>query len=1048
MLFLIPPFLWLVLLAGCAQDTPPPASRANAVRFVDVTAEAGLTFAHTSGRSGRKYGVETIGSGAAFWDYDGDGRMDLFAVNSAALPGYTGPAKASDALYHNQGQGRFAEVAAQVGLADTSYGMGCTTGDYDNDGDPDLFVSNFGLNALHRNEGRQGEGWRFAEVTDRTILGQERGWHTGCAFADYDLDGDLDLYVATYLDYSFEGDLLDHGGRLQRPRRHLAPTEYPGKRDFLYRNDGEERFVDVTREAGMFTLEGRQLGAIFIDFDDDGDPDLFQADDATPNFLYRNEGSGRFTEIGLTAGVAYNRAGKPEGSMGVDAADVDGDGWQDIAITNFQWESNTLYKNLGNGLFRDESLEAGIGASSLDRLGFGINFFDADCDGDQDLFVGNGHIDEDIERFDPQATYAQRHLFYLNDGQGRFAEVTDQAGPGLAQPGVGRGSAVADYDGDGDLDLFILNSGQPAVLLRNDTPTGNHWLALQLRGTRSNRSGYGARVAIHAGGRVQRAESRSTASYLSQDDPRLFFGLGDQASAALIEIRWPSGVRQELRQVAADRVREVVEPRGEATPVAPVPARTVQGESPAAEPVAERTWQEAPLVLPPAVRASEERPDLGPLQAGAASGGARGCQLLADGLLAHRRYGEALAQYRRALELDPGLAAARTGLGKLYTVQGKIDSAFAAFEAAGRLDERDPEPPYLMGNLCVRQGQLDRGVPYYEGALERDSQYLQAYVNLAGLHARQTDYGPAVAALQRGIRALPRSVELRLRLGRIHLVQGQYGEALEQLSQALQLDQGNGEALEMQAQVYLQQKDGEAALQVLREGLGRDSTNAALRARLGVLLFEQGEVEEAATHLEAAIRANPDDAEVYYALGQACLRRGEAARGRQLLHYFQLLQDNHQALLDHKTAIVLNPSDAEAYYNLGAVYSRIERHEAARQAYAAALQLNPRHRDALNNLGNIYLRRRQVEAAIGAYQQVIAIDPRYARAYNNLGNAYMLAGPPEPAIAAFEKAIQLDPRYARPHASLAQLYQQQGRRAEAEAEQAAYRRLSKGEKEQ
>jgi tetratricopeptide (TPR) repeat protein len=1045
-MFFLAALPWLILLTSCAQDLPSPAPLSGAVRFVDVTAEAGIDFVHTSGRSGRKYGVETIGSGAAFWDYDGDGRVDLFVVNSAALPGYRAGAKASDALYHNEGRGRFAEVAAQAGLADTSYGMGCTTGDYDNDGDPDLFVSNFGLNALYRNEGRRGTGWRFADVTGRTILGQERGWHTGCAFADYDLDGDLDLYVATYLDYSFEGDLLDQGGRLQRPRRHLAPTEYPGQRDYLYRNDGAEHFVDATREAGLYTLEGRQLGALFLDFDEDGDPDLFQADDATPNLLYRNEGNGRFTEIGLTAGVAYNRAGKPEGSMGVAAADVDGDGWQDLAITNFQWESNTLYRNLGKGLFRDESLEAGIGATSLGRLGFGINFFDADNDGDLDLFVANGHIDEDIERFDPQATYAQRHLFYLNDGRGYFAEVTDQAGPGLARPGVGRGSAVADFDDDGDLDLFILNSGQPAVLLRNDTPPGNHWLALRLRGTRSNRSGYGARVALHAGGRVQRAESRSSASYLSQDDPRLFFGLGAQTRAELIEIRWPSGVRQELRQVEAGQVLEVVEPREEAPAPTPAPALANRGEKP--DPLTEQAWQEAPLVLPPAVRTSEALPDLGPLQEGAEAGGARGYWQLAEGLLAHRRCGEALAQYRRALELDPGLASARTGLGKLHAIQGRIDSAFAAFEEAARLDPGDPEPLYLMGNLCVRQGQFSRGAPYYEQALERDPQYLQAYANLAGLHARQTDYGPAVAVLERGIRALPHSAELRLRLGRIHLVQAQYPEALAQLGQVLQLDPGNGEALELQAQVHLQQKNSGAALRALREGVARDSADAALRARLGVLLLERGEVDEAVAHLEAAIRANPDAAEAYYALGQACLRRGEAARGGGLLRNFQRLQSNHQALLDHKTAIVLNPRDAEAYYQLGAVYSRIERHEAARQAYAAALQLNPRHRDALNNLGNVYLRRHQVEAAIGAYQQAIAIDPLYARAYHNLGSAYLLAGPPGAAIAAFEKAIQLDPRYARPHASLAQLYQQQGRQAEAEAELAIYRRLAQGEKEQ
>ncbi len=744
--------------------------------------------------------------------------------------------------------------------------------------------------------------------------------------------------------------------------------------------------------------------------------------------------------------------------MGVDAADADGDGWQDLVITNFQWESNTLYKNLGNGLFRDESLESGIGATSLDRLGFGINFFDADSDGDQDLFAANGHIDEDIARFDPQAAFEQRHQLYLNDGQGHFAEITDRAGPGLAQAGVGRGSAVADYDDDGDLDIFVVNSGGRAALLRNDTPRGNHWLAVRLRGTRSNRSGYGAQVLLRAGGQVQKAESRSATSYLSQDDPRLFFGLGAQARVERLEIRWPSGIRQVLEQVEADRVIEVIEPAEGAAPGGPVlsaggiaPERTAPGEPAPGniqDPVVERAWQEAGLWLPPAVRASAPLPDLEPLQAQVeAAPSAQARWALAEGLLLQRRWEEALAQYRGALELDRGFVPAFIGLGKLSAARGKVDSAFAFFQEAIRCDPSLPEPYYLLGNLCLRQNQFDRAAPWYEQALARDPEYLQAHINLAGLHARQTDYGPAIAALQRGIQALPQSPELRLRLGRIHLVQVQYPQALEQLRQVIALEPHNSEARELIAQVLFQQKDPGAALQVLREGLGRDSTSAPLRARLGILLFEQGEVREAMAHLGAAIRANPDHAEAYYALGQACLRHGEASRGRGLLRCFQLLQENHQALLDHKTAIVLNPSDAEGYYDLGAVYSRIGRYEAARQAYAAALQINPRHRDALNNLGNVHLRRGQVEAAIAAYQQVLRIDPNYARAYNNLGNAYMLAGQQDRAIQALEQAVRLDPEYARPRASLARLYLQQGRRAEAESQMVVYRRLARGREE-
>ena len=565
------------------------------VHFADVTAAAGIHFKHTSGLSGRKYGVEALGSGAAFFDYNGDGHMDLYVVNGADLPGHVSPQPPRNALYRNRTDGRFVETAA--GVADTSYGMGCSAGDYDNDGDADIFVANFGTNVLYRNE-----GGRFADITAAAIPDSDRSWSTGSAFVDYDLDGDLDLYVANYLDYQFETDPLDETGRLKKDRRHYAPTEYPGRRDFLYRNEADGRFVDVTEEAGLFSLEGRELGAVFFDWDGDGDPDLFQANDATPNFLYRNEGDGSFSEIGLAAGAAYNEAGKPEGGMGTDIADTDGDGHLEIVVTNFQWESNTLYQSKGDGLWRDRSTASGLGAPSFDRLAFGVNFFDIDRDGDPDLYVANGHIDENIADFDPQVSHGQRDQLFLNDGQGRFAEISAQAGPFFQRAMVGRGAATADYDNDGDGDLFVVNSNQPAVLLRNDTASANHWLTLRLVGTRSNRDGLGSRVTVRTGDREQTQQTRSSFSYLSQSDPRLFFGLGAYDRADRIDIAWPSGVRQQLKDVEADQILNISEP------TEPVADHT--GDSPH-----ERAFQAGEHSAPPAfelervLAGSPTRPD-------------------------------------------------------------------------------------------------------------------------------------------------------------------------------------------------------------------------------------------------------------------------------------------------------------------------------------------------------------------------------------------------------------------------------------------------------
>ncbi len=1046
----------MLALIACGAESPqqqkaPPVARETAraaplvgrVHFVDVARDVGIDFVHTSGRSGRKYGVETIGSGAVFFDYNNDGWIDLYAVNGTDLPGHTSDQVPHNALYRNEG-GAFAEVSDRLGVADVGYGMGAVAGDYDNDGDADLFVSNFGPNVLYRNDGPAND-WRFTNAT-HLIAGEDDSWSTGSAFVDYDLDGDLDLYVANYLDYAFEEANLDAGGGLKRPRRHLAPTEYPGRRDFLYRNDSG-RFVDVTEEAGLLSEQCRELGPIFFDADLDGDPDLFQGNDATPNFLYRNDG-GRFVEVGLFAGVAYNEAGKPEGTMGVDVADYDLDGWPDIVMTNFQWESNTLYRNLGNGLFRDVSVDVQIGASSFDRLAFGINFFDYDSDGDDDLYVANGHIDEDIERFDPQASYAQRDQLYRNEGDGRFSDISDEAGPAFAIARVGRGSATGDYDNDGDVDIFVLNTTEAALLMRNDSAERGRWLGVALRGSASNRDAYGARVEVWSGARHWVREKRSASSYLSQNDPRLYFGLGAQSRVDSIVVSWPGGARQVQQVEAVDQVVQIVESAAEAPVVSPENDAVEEQSAGPADEAMQRFWERASLVLPEKVRAPVEPPaPLEPLRAALAArpDDVDALVELSAALLAWRAYGEAGRLLQQARQRAPGDARVHLALGRLYGDTGDLARAVEALSLAGQLGDALAAPHYFLANILVRQQHLDEAVVRYEQALARDPLHLQAYFNLAGLHARQTDYGLALDVLQRGVAHLPDEVELIFQMGRVYFVQARYEEALEVLGTVLHLQPERAEARELVAQIHLNNRDAEQALAALRQGLERSPQSALLLARLGALLLQEGHVEEATGYLQSALGADPDRDEVYYNLGQALLRGGKTAEGRHMLRYFSLLQREHQNLLDFKTAIVLNPNDADAFYRLGVIYARIERYQAACQAYAAALEIAPDHLDALNNLGNIYLRQRHLLEAINTYEKVLSLAPDYARAHHNLGNAYVLLGDAPRAVTAFEKAVEVDAAYAPPRQMLAQLLRRLGRDEEAHVQQAAYERLRRAE---
>jgi enediyne biosynthesis protein E4 len=541
-----------VFAAGAGAAGLPPAAGPDGdhhIRFVDVTARAGIDFVHASGASDEKYMFETFGSGVAWIDFDNDGFPDLYFVNGA--PG------SANRLYRNNGDGTFTDVTARAGVAaasTTAYRTGVAVGDIDNDGHLDLYVTAFGPNILYRNNG---DG-TFTDVTaEAGVAGGRSDWSTSAGFFDFDGDGRLDLYVVNYVEFSIAEN--PYCG-LTRPgyRMYCDPTIFDGAPDRLYHNRGDGTFADVSRRAGIANPAGKGLGVVFCDVDGDHLVDIYVANDLVRNFLYRNNGDGTFRDIAYAAGVGFDLNGKPQAGMGTDCADVTGSGLPDIFVTNFSDELNTLYENLGRAEFEDVSSKAGLGSGFL-PLGFGTRLFDADNDGRLDIYVTNGHVIDNVQLYHASFTHAQKDLLYANVG-GRFEDISSRAGPGLQIARVGRGLAVADFDNDGNLDIVITNVGEAPLLLRNAGTRQGNWLVLGARGTASNRFGLGAKVGVEAAGQRQLREINNAASYQSANDVRLHVGLGTAAVADRIEIRWPSGRLQELRDVPANRVLVVEEP--------------------------------------------------------------------------------------------------------------------------------------------------------------------------------------------------------------------------------------------------------------------------------------------------------------------------------------------------------------------------------------------------------------------------------------------------------------------------------------------------------
>jgi len=554
---------------GGARDPAPSPGTDKAslgpdgARFEDVTAAAGIRFRHVNGATGQKFILETLGSGVCVFDYDGDGLQDIYFVQSGRLPGFTPKGPLRSALYRNLGHGRFEDVTEKAGVGGPDrYGFGCVAGDVDGDGDRDLYVTYYGPNVLYRNNG---DG-TFTDATNRS--GAANGlWATSASLADADGDGDLDLYVANYVAFD-EANNLYCGENRPGYRTVCHPRNFDPQPDAFYRNRGDGTFEDVSKRAGIVDTTGKGLGVVFGDYDGDGDQDIYVANDDTPNFLWRNRGDGTFEEVAQYAGTALSEDGVPQAGMGTEMADYDNDGLLDIFVTNLSEETNELYHNDGHGLFSDRSFVSGLGSPSLLDLGFGTFFFDADNDGDLDVFVANGHIIDNIGLYSDTITFEQRAALYRNLGGDRFERLAYPAAAPLGGLYVGRGAVPFDYDDDGDEDIVLTQSDRPALLLRNTGSPGRHWVTITLAGAPPNRDAIGAFVALEAGGARQVRYARTGMSYLSQGDRRLHFGLGSAATIDRVIVRWPgrSGFREEFAALPVDRFVTLEQGKGTRVP--------------------------------------------------------------------------------------------------------------------------------------------------------------------------------------------------------------------------------------------------------------------------------------------------------------------------------------------------------------------------------------------------------------------------------------------------------------------------------------------------
>lgn len=944
------------------------ATAADGFVFRDVTVQSGIEFAHTNGRGGELFVIEVKGSGVAFIDFDDDGDLDLYAVNGNNLPGAQTEIDPINRLYRNDGDGSFSDVTEESGTGHGGYGHGVTVADYDNDGDQDIYIANYGPNVLYRNDG---DG-TFTDVTDEAGVGGNV-WSASSAFCDLDNDGLLDLYVANYL-------VFDINSSVRLP---TGPGFYDGEVDVLYLNNGDGTFRDVTAE-NIGTPNGKGLGVVCFDYDDDGDLEVYVANDGVENLMYENQGDAVFTDVTLFSGTGVNGAGETEAGMGVDAADYDNDGDFDLFVTNYKGESNTLMRNDGGGMFTDATSRANLMAPSLPYVTFGTGFFDPDNDGDLDVFVANGHTEED------EADHEQPDQVFENVGNGRFEDASSGSGTPFQRRFVGRGAAFGDFDNDGDVDVVVSNKNGPLNLLQNQGgPAQGNWLLIRTVGTDSNRDGIGAKVQLSATGFERIKEVKTSYSMFSSSDPRTHFGLGD-IERVTVTVRWPSGVVDTLEDVPANKLLTIVEGSGDVavSDLQAIDARYADG---AADEIS------APVAVDPAaVAADMER--LRTLLANSSTDAAqfllltpsllawidgltmaRFDELLAaepdnlgflkafgDYMFSKRQFGDAISAYQRAIELRPEDASLYTTLMTLERNDGRFEAAAVSARRALSLGDRSIGVYLRLTEALIELQRLDDAEEVIREWIERYPNSVGAWLRLGRVHSDGGQLDDALAAFEKAVSLDPGAREVRYQLAEVHRRRGNESEYSRQM-EVFGL-------LETESSLFKGGMDSEDEIELIHREIrmnplfGRTRADRQLALRWGeighaenqALYSIRGRLSTAKDQLKTAVAtirdlslidASPetqdllaDVAGLRDELIEAFNRASgyDAAAAQELEGAARGALDNGDlalALQRFREALLNNPDSASAYRGLARVYVRggLGRAVAVRYAREAAM---------------------------------------------------------------------------------------------------------------
>jgi tetratricopeptide (TPR) repeat protein len=939
-------------------------SPAASIRFRDVTAPAGLHFRHETGASsGKKWYPETMGSGAGFLDYDGDGWSDILLVNGRQWPGERQAPEPTMQLYRNQQDGTFREVTAESGLNVPMYGMGMAAADIDNDGDTDLVVTGYLQTRLFRNEG----SGVFADITSQSGLLQDT-WSTAAAFVDVDRDGLLDLLIGQYVRWDpsrEEGIDCTYG---TSDKDYCAVTFFAGQGLRLYRNLGSGRFRDVTTAAGVAAPDARVLGLSIIDDNQDGWPDILVAADLTPSLFLLNQGDGTFREIGVQSGLVLDEGGMAFAGMGIDAAYLNNDDQLCVAIGNFAGQPTTLHCQVRVGasyradLFTEQSHRAGLARPTLRMVTFGLFFFDADLDGWQDLWMVNGHVAN--EQRLRNVPYAQRPQLFRNQGNGTFAEVEGTAQTGLDLQLIGRGAAYADYDRDGDLDLLLTANQGAVYLLRNETPRRGHFVRVVTQGVKSNRDGIGAHAHLYTDQRRLTAMVRTGSSYLSQSELTLTFGLQAAEPIDRLEVLWPSGGIDVFRNVQPDTTFVARE-----------------GTASAKQTIARQT----PPVSETADVMALKRMAMAHVQAGRAA--------------------EAVTALEQFLQTTPDDYIAQQYLVELYWRQGAHEQArtllttmsqafpdanfltqFAfhleanalpdlareVYQTAVRVDPQAPEAWYRLGKHALEANQHETALTHFQQALQRQPGLTAAQQGVGLVYVAQGKMAQAEAQFQAIIQQTPEFVEAYMHLGALYTRSGRLQEALQAYRTVVRLQPGQAPGHHNLGTVLAAQGATDDAIKQFREALRLDPAFVAAHNDLGTLYAERGNFDQAISAFTAAVQSDPTSVEAQYNLALAYGAQGDAERMTQALH--------------------------------------------------ETLKLDPQHVEANLNLGIGYLQQGEAAAASAQFNAVIRLAPHMANAHYFLAVAAAQLGQEDTMLTALQRTLQQDPNHVRAHSTLASLY--------------------------